>query len=65
MPRIGAFRTTTARLHSYSVSVIFRFGTVNAGEGRYRFCPLWLGHELGFLIAKSRFESRGRERERR
>ena len=45
------------------------FGTVNAGEGRYRFlprfCSLSLGHELGFLIAKSRFECRGRERERR
>jgi len=63
--RIVAFHLTPARLRSYRASVIFRFGTFNAGEGRKGFCPMWLGHELGFLIAKSRFECRGRERERR
>ena len=42
-------------------------GTFAAGEGRSQvFLPIvLLGREVGFLIAKSRFECRGRERERR
>jgi hypothetical protein len=51
---------TTAGLHSYHRFCTILFGTFAVGRGAHKFLPIvLLGHELGFLIAKSRFECRG------
>ena len=65
MARIAALRPQPVRLHSYRVHVLLWWAHLPSGRGADKFLPIVLGHELGFLIAKSRFESRGRERERR
>jgi hypothetical protein len=51
--KILRFALSQPRLRSYRASLIFRFGTFNAGEGRKGFCQLWLGHKLGLLMVNA------------
>jgi len=65
----GAFRPATGPLAFLPRFCTIFFGTLTPGRGAHRFFGFLsivvLGYGLGFLIAKSRFECRGRERERR